>query len=65
MNRIAFIFEANIIYWNSLILVLAGAAAICFFLAFYLPWSKQPNAALLAIPLAAALSLVLAWGQDA
>ena len=60
MNRIAFIFHSNIIYWNSLILVLAGAAAVCFFLAFYLAESKNANAAFIAIPVATALSLALA-----
>ena len=60
MNRIAFIFNSNIIYWNSLILVLASAVAICFFLALYLPRSKNANAAFIAVPLATVLSFLLA-----
>ena len=60
MNRIAFIFNSSIIYWNSLILVLAAAAAVCFFLAIYLPRSKNTNAAFIAVPLATTLSLFLA-----
>lgn len=60
MNRIAFILKSNIIYWNSLILVLAGATAICFFLAFYLPRSKNANGAFITVPLATALSLLFA-----
>lgn len=58
MNRIAFIFEGNFIYWNSLILVLAAATAVCFFLALYLHRSRNTNAAFLALPLCAAFSLV-------
>ena len=60
MNRIAFIFNSNIIYWNSLVLVLASAVAICFFLALYLPRSKNANAAFIAVPLATVLSFLLA-----
>ena len=60
MNRIAFIFNSNIIYWNSLILVLASMVAICFFLALYLPKSRNANAAFIAVPLASALSFLLA-----
>ena len=60
MNRIAFIFNSNIIYWNSLILVLAAAAAICFFLAIYMPKSKNANAAFIAVPVASILSFLLA-----
>ena len=60
MNRIALILEGNFIYWNSLILVLAGAVAACLFLALYLHRSQYTNAAFVALPIAAALSLVLA-----
>ena len=60
MNRIAFIFNSNIIYWNSLILVLASMVAICFFLALYLPKSRNANAAFITVPLASALSFLLA-----
>ena len=60
MNRIAFIFEGNFIYWNSLILALAGMVSICFFLAYYLSRSKNVNAAFITVPLATVLSLGLA-----
>lgn len=60
MNRIAFIFGNYVIYWNSLMLALAGLTALCFFLAFYLPRSRNATAASITLPLAAALSLVLA-----
>ena len=60
MNRIALILNGNFIYWNSLVLVLAGAVAACLFLALYLQRSQQPNAGFLTLPIAAALSLVLA-----
>ena len=60
MNRIAFIFQSNILYWNSLILVLASMVAICFFLAFYLPKSRNATAAFAAVPMAAVLSILLA-----
>ena len=60
MNRIALILEGNFIYWNSLILVLAGAVSVCLFLALYLNRSQHTNAAFVALPIAAALSLVLA-----
>ena len=36
MDKIAFYSGSLPIYWNSLILTLAAATAICFFLAFYL-----------------------------
>ena len=60
MNRIALILEGNFVYWNSLVLVLAGAVAACLFLALYLHRSQHANAGFLALPIAAALSLVLA-----
>lgn len=60
MNRIAFILEGNFVYWNSLILVLAGASAVCLFLGLYLRESKNAYAAFLTPPIAIALSMVLA-----
>lgn len=60
MNRIALILEGNFVYWNSLVLVLAGAAAACLFLALYLHRSQKANAAFLTLPIAALLALVLA-----
>ena len=35
MDRIAFISGGTAVYWNSIILTLAAATAIFFFLAFY------------------------------
>lgn len=59
MDQIALIFGETFLYWNSIILTLAAAAAICVFLALYL--RKRENvAAAMAIPLAMVLSLVLA-----
>ena len=60
MNRIALILSGNFVYWNSLILVLAGATAVCLFLGLYLHQSQNANAAFLTPPIAVALSLVLA-----
>ena len=59
MNRIALILEGNFVYWNSLVLVLAGAVAACLFLALYIHRSQKPNVAFLTLPIAAALSLGL------
>ena len=59
MNRIALILEGNFVYWNSLVLVLAGIVAACLFLSLYLHRSQHVNAGFLALPIAAALSLVL------
>ena len=60
MNRIALILEGKFVYWNSLVLVLAGVVAVCLFLALYLHRSQHANAGFLALPIAAALSAVLA-----
>ena len=60
MDRIAFIIGESFIYWNSIILVLAAAGAICLFLAFYLRRSGNGVAAVLYVPMAMILSLVLA-----
>lgn len=59
MDRIAFIAGDTFIYWSSIILTLATATAICFFLATYLGKSGNGVGAALMIPLALVASLVL------
>lgn len=60
MDRIAFIIGDSFLYWNSIILTLAAAVAICFFLAFYLGKGGRGAAAAATVPLAMVLSIVLA-----
>ena len=60
MDRIAFILGDTFVYWSSIILTLATATAICFFLATYLGKSGNGVGAALMIPLALVASLVLA-----
>lgn len=60
MDRIAFIVGDTFVYWSSIILTLATATAICFFLATYLGKSGNGVGAALMIPLALVASLVLA-----
>ena len=36
MDKIAYIAGETVIYWNSIVLTLAAATAIAFFLAFYI-----------------------------
>lgn len=59
MDKIAFIFGETFVYWNSIILTLAAASAICLFLGFYLSRGGNAGAAAAAIPLAMLLSLVI------
>ena len=59
MDRIAFILGDTFVYWSSIILTLATATAICFFLATYLGKSGNGVGAALTIPLALVASLVL------
>ena len=59
MERIAFIIGNRFFYWNSIVLTLAAAAAICLFLAFYLPKGRG-EAAAVAVPLALVLSVFFA-----
>ena len=56
MERIAFVFGSTLIYWNSVVITLAAAAAICIFLAFYLREGEE-SAAAVAVPMAMVLSL--------
>lgn len=59
MERIAFIIGHHYIYWNSILMALASAAAVCTFLALYLRQEKRGCAAALFVPLAVGASLVL------
>ena len=60
MDKIAFYIGGTAIYWNSVILTLAAATAICFFLAFYLGKSGNGAAGFAAVPVSMVLSLVFA-----
>jgi len=59
MERIAFIIGETFIYWSSLILVLAVVAAIFLFLGTYIGKSRNVLGAVLAVPMALVLSMVL------
>lgn len=58
MERIAFIFGNTFVYWNSVVMTMAAGAAICLFLAFYLP-RGEGSAAAVAVPMAMVLSVFL------
>ena len=60
MERIALMIGEVFIYWSSIILTLAVAAAICLFLALYLKKSGNAIAASLCVPLAMVLSFAFA-----
>ena len=60
MDKIAFYSGSTAIYWNSVILTLAAATAICFFLAFYLGKSGNGAAGFAVVPGSMVLSLVFA-----
>lgn len=59
MDRIAVINGETFLYWNSIILVLAVAAAVCMFLAFYLHRSGNGISAALLVPLSMVLSVFI------
>ena len=59
MDKIAFYSGGTAIYWNSVVLTLAAATAICFFLAFYLGKSGNGAAGFAVVPVSMVLSLVL------
>lgn len=59
MDQIAFVIGETFLYWNSIILSMAVAVAICFFLAFYLRDGGKGMSAAAVIPLAIVLSLVI------
>ena len=60
MDKIAFYSGGTAIYWNSVILTLAAATAICFFLAFYLGNCSNGAAGFAVVPVSMVLSLVFA-----
>lgn len=60
MEQIAFIFGEHFFYWNSIILTLSAAAAICIFLSAYLAKSGNATAGFFVVPLSMILSLAAA-----
>ncbi len=60
MDKIAIITESSVIYWNSIVLTLAAATAICFFLAFYIGKCGNAVAGFAAVPVSLAAGIVLA-----
>lgn len=60
MDKIAYIAGEQVIYWNSIVLTLAAATAICFFLAFYIGKCGNAVAGFAAVPLSIVLGIVLA-----
>ena len=60
MDKVAFYSGSTAVYWNSVILTLAAATAICFFLAFYLGKSGNGAAGFAVVPVSMVLSLVFA-----
>lgn len=59
MDRIAFVIGNTFLYWNSIVLTLAAAAAIAFFLTFYLSSDGSAATAAVAVPLGLVLSVIL------
>lgn len=59
MDKIAFIVGETFLYWNSILLTLGAACAVCLFVGFYLSRGGKPTAAAAAVPMAMLLSLVL------
>ena len=60
MDKIAFISGSNVVYWNSIVLTLAAATAICFFLAFYIGKCGNAVAGFAVVPVALVAGIVLA-----
>ena len=60
MDKIAYISGGTVVYWNSIVLTLAAATAICFFLAFYIGKGGNVAAGFATVPIALVLSLVAA-----
>ena len=60
MDKSAFYSGGTAIYWNSVILTLAAASALCFFLAFYLGKNGHGAAGFAVVPVSMVLSLVFA-----
>lgn len=59
MEKIAFIIGETFLYWNSILLMLAVAAAVCLFLAFYLRRPGNGAGAAVLVSAAVVLSVVL------
>lgn len=59
MDKIAFVMGESVIYWNSIVLTLAAATAIFFFLSFYIGKCGNAVAGFAAVPLSIVLSIVL------
>ena len=60
MDKLAFISGESFLYWNSIVYTLAAAAAIAFFLAFYLGKCGNAVAGFAAVPMSIFLGLVAA-----
>ncbi len=60
MDKLAYVSGELSLYWNSIVLTLAAAVAICFFLAFYLYKSGNALAGFAVVPVSLGLSLVFA-----
>lgn len=60
MEKIAFIGKTTYIYWSSIVLALAALAAICLFAALYLKRSGNGLCLSIFVPVASALSVVMA-----
>ena len=60
MGQVALIYGSVFVYWQSIFLVMAAGAAICLYLSLCLTDRKNTAAAMLSVPLAMVLSLVLA-----
>lgn len=59
MEQIAFIYGSVFVYWSHILLAMAAVAAICVYLALYLSEREKPAAAIISVPMAILLSLVL------
>ena len=60
MDKIAYISGETVIYWNSIVLTLAAATAILFFLAFYIGKCGNAVAAFAVVPMSIVLGTVFA-----
>lgn len=59
MDKIAFIIGETFLYWSSIILTLAAACAVCFFLFLYLRQKNNGIAAAFLIPLCMVTSILI------
>ena len=59
MDRIAIIYGETFLYWSSIILTLAVAAAVCTFLFLYLREKYSGLSTAFLVPLSMVLSLIL------